>query len=79
MLIGQGALVVPDGTDVVEFVKHGGKPPEVKTDDEAKDDEPIRLSAFQGQVPGSSVCRVDGDGFQEAAETAGRSTESPQN
>jgi integrase len=28
MLMGQGILEVPDGADVVEFVKHGGKPPQ---------------------------------------------------
>jgi hypothetical protein len=30
MLIGQGALSVPEGSDVVEFVKYGGKPPTPK-------------------------------------------------
>jgi integrase len=47
MLIGQGALVVPEGADVVEFVKHGGKPPDTKTAAEAAREQPLRFSVFK--------------------------------
>jgi hypothetical protein len=49
MLIGQGALCVPEGADVVEFVKHGGRPPDPKPAQagQPQKDEPVKLSAFR--------------------------------
>src|SRR5438105_1587172 len=47
MLISQGALVVPEEADVVEFVKHSGKPPPTKTAEEKAKDEPVGLAEFK--------------------------------
>src|SRR5262249_52145271 len=48
MLISQGALAVPEGADVVTFVKHGGKPPELEAAEKEKPkDEPVNFSAFR--------------------------------
>lgn len=49
MLIGQGALSVPEGADVIEFVKYGGKPPEPKPAQAGQParDEPVKLGAFK--------------------------------
>ncbi|MFO0875979.1 MAG: hypothetical protein U0840_01290 [Gemmataceae bacterium] len=49
MLLGQGALSVPDGASVVEFVKHGGRlpsPPPGPAGQEPKD-APVRLADFK--------------------------------
>jgi integrase len=49
MLIGQGALSVPAGADVVEFVKYGGKPSQAKAVSAGggENDQPVRLGAFK--------------------------------
>src|SRR5207244_10318679 len=45
---GQGLLHVPAAADVVEFVKHGGKPSQSKeAKAETAPDEPVKLPAFK--------------------------------